>query len=82
MMSMNDGSQGQRNRGESGDLNEFEQAGLNLRKVHYMLHNIDTVIGKIESRGASAPITSKEFKMMLKLMYEVRQINLKEIKAM
>ena len=50
--------------------------------MHYILHNIDTVIVKIENRGPAAPITPKEFKMMLKLMYEVRQINLKDIKAM
>jgi len=46
--------------------------GDNVRKVHYMIHNIDTLIAKIEARGDSTPANAKEFKQLLKLMHEVR----------
>ena len=45
-----------------------------------MLHNIWTVIAKIEARGS--PISEKEFKQLLKQMHEVRLFNMKEIKSM
>ena len=36
--------------------------GITIRKVHYMLHNIDMMIARIESRGDLAPANAKEFK--------------------
>ena len=59
------------NRPRTGSI-LLEDTGINVRKVHYMLHNIDMVISKIEAKGQIAPTTSKEFRMLLKLMHEVR----------
>lgn len=68
----------------SGNENHESEAGngMELRKIHYMLHNIDSMIAKIENRGHQAPVNQKEFKLLLKLMYEVRQYNIKEIKSL
>ena len=69
---------GQGPHGQNGALGLNEK--VNVRKVHYILHNLDTMISKIEARGLSAPANAKEFKQLLKLAYDVRQYNLKEIR--
>ena len=67
------------NTAQSGYQSEGPTAAV-VRKVHYMLHSIDMSITKIEARGQAAPASGREFKIMLKQMHEIRQLNLKEIK--
>ena len=47
-----------------------------------MLHNIDTVIAKIERRGLKAPLEGKPFSQLIKFMHEIRLNNLKELKSL
>ena len=47
-----------------------------------MLHNIDTLIAKISARGLNAAGSQKELKALLRALYEVRVLNLKDVKSL
>lgn len=42
------------------------------KQIHLMLHNVDTVIGKIEHAGLAYPTEGRAFNQFVKLLNEVR----------